>query len=254
MTFFRSFAMCFSMYSRIPMPRVDWEKGGMKYVFCFFPLIGALIGGLELGWYFLAGLWGVHTVLYAAAAALIPVLVTGGIHLDGYLDTCDALFSYGDKEKKLEIMKDPRAGAFAVIYCGVYLLACFGMFAQLFQNASLERVGLVAIGYLLSRCICGLCTVSVPCARSSGLAHMFQDGADKRRVRVALSLWGIGCIGVMAWLSLWNFILIACMLALAVLLFIHTCKRQFEGITGDLAGFILQISELLILGGALFLI
>lgn len=254
MTLFRSFAMCFSMYSRLPMPRVDWEKGSMKYVFCFFPLIGAVIGGLELGWYFLAGSWGIHTVLYAAAAALIPVLVTGGIHLDGYLDACDALFSYGDKEKKLEIMKDPRAGAFAVIYCGVYLLACFGMFAQLFQNASLERVCLVAAGYLLSRCICGICTVSVPCARSSGLAYMFQDGADKSWVRVSLCIWGIACSAAMLWLSAWNFALIASLLILALLLFVRTCRRQFDGITGDLAGFILQISELLILGGALFLI
>lgn len=254
MTFFRSFAMCFAMYSRIPMPRVDWEKSGMKYIFGFFPLIGAVIGGLELGWYFLAGVWRLHTILYAAGGALIPVLVTGGIHLDGYLDTCDALFSYGDKEKKLEIMKDPRAGAFAVIYCGVYLLACFGMFAQLYQNASLARVCLVAVGYLLSRCICGICIVSVPCARSSGLAYMFQDGADKRWVRIVLSVWGIACLGVMLWLAVWNAVLIVSLLGLAVLIFVRFCLRQFDGITGDLAGFVLQISELLILGGALFLI
>ena len=61
----------------------------------------------------------------AAGFALIPVWITGGIHLDGYADTCDALSSYGDREKKLEILKDPHCGAFAVIRLCSYFLAYF---------------------------------------------------------------------------------------------------------------------------------
>ena len=83
---------------------------------------------------------------------------------------------------------------------------------------------------------------------------MFQDGADKRWARIVLSVWGIACLGIMLWLAAWNAALIVGLLGLAVLIFVRFCLRQFGGITGDLAGFILQISELLILGGALFLI
>lgn len=253
LTLFRSFAMCFSMYSRIPMPRVNWEKGSMRYVFCFFPLIGLVIGVVETGWYLLASHFHFQVLLYAAVAALIPVLITGGIHLDGYLDTCDAMFSYGDKEKKLEIMKDPRAGAFAVIYCTVYLIAALGLFAQIYQNASLGLVLYLSIGYLLSRCICGIFTVSMPCARSSGLAHMFQNASDKKAVRLALIVWTALCLAGMFLFAFWNTLLVIFVLVIVVTVFGFYCKKQFDGITGDLAGFILQIAELMILASALFM-
>lgn len=69
--------------------------------------------------------------LFASIAVCIPLLVTGGIHMDGYMDTVDALSSHQSVEKKLEILKDPNAGAFAVIYCGIYLLLSLGLFYQL---------------------------------------------------------------------------------------------------------------------------
>ena len=90
---------------------------------CFFPLIGAIIGGLSWMW----GYWGIRLVnsrtFYAVALLLIPVMVTGGIHLDGLLDTSDALHSYQSRERKLEILKDSHAGAFAILTAVVYFLA-----------------------------------------------------------------------------------------------------------------------------------
>ena len=49
-----SFVVAFSMYSKIPMPRADWNKENMKYSMCFFPWVGLVIGALELGWFYLA--------------------------------------------------------------------------------------------------------------------------------------------------------------------------------------------------------
>ena len=158
----RSFATCFSMYSQIPMPRTKWEEDSMRYVFCFFPLIGLVIGILETGWFWIARQLEISSLLYVSVAVVLPILVTGGIHLDGYMDTCDALFSYGDREKKLEIMKDSHTGAFAVIYCGVYLLLSAGFYSGLYQSGSWIHIAVVGIGYLLSRTICGLATVWLP--------------------------------------------------------------------------------------------
>ena len=110
-----SFKIAFAMYSKIPMPRVDWEKENMRYMMCFFPFVGTVIGALMVGWSFLSGKLGVGDSLRSVIYVLIPVLVTGGIHLDGLLDTADALSSWQPREKKLEILKDSHAGAFAIL-------------------------------------------------------------------------------------------------------------------------------------------
>lgn len=247
----RSFAIYFSMYSRIPMPRTEWEKDSMRYVFCFFPLIGLVIGILQAGWFWAAEHFAVPSLLYAAVASVLPILITGGIHLDGYMDTCDALFSYGDREKKLEIMKDPHTGAFAVIYCGVYLLLLAGFFAGLYQAGSWIKMAVVGVGYLLSRTVCGLATVWMPCAKNSGLAHMFQNNADRKTAKIALTIWFVGLLCLLGFLSLQTALFAVSFIGLAVIAFISMTKKQFGGITGDLAGFLLQICELLILLAAM---
>ena len=81
------------MYSKIPMPRFVWKSEDMKYHLCFFPWIGALIGVLEVVWYQISCSWQTSFLSLCVMAA-IPLLVTGGFHVDGFLDTCDALHSY----------------------------------------------------------------------------------------------------------------------------------------------------------------
>ncbi|MEG2597176.1 MAG: adenosylcobinamide-GDP ribazoletransferase, partial [Oscillospiraceae bacterium] len=164
----RAFLVCFSMYSVLPMPQVEWKKENMKTVFCFFPLIGVLIGGASLGWYYLAAYLGWNCFVYAAVAATIPIFITGGIHMDGYIDTCDALFSYGNTDKKLEILKDPRVGAFGVMYTGVYFLLQFALFTEMKDHP--ENLILLASGYVVSRVISGIAIVSIKTAKSTGLA------------------------------------------------------------------------------------
>lgn len=104
------------MYSKIPMPQSEWSKENMRYVMCFLPLIGAVIGFLSWIWGTYAGLFVHSHNFYTVILVLIPVLVSGGIHLDGLLDTSDALNSYQPREKKLEILKDSNAGAFAILW------------------------------------------------------------------------------------------------------------------------------------------
>ena len=80
-----------AMYSKIPMPRVDWNEKNMRYAMCFFPLVGVIIGVLEIVAGNLITVWkGEGTFFYAVVLTLIPVFITGGIHLDGFADTMDA--------------------------------------------------------------------------------------------------------------------------------------------------------------------
>ena len=107
----QTIAVAFAMFSAIPVPQFEWNEKNMRYAMCAFPLIGVVIGAA----WCVCGALPLPGLAKAAGFALIPVWITGGIHLDGYADTCDALSSYGDREKKLEILKDPHCGAFAVI-------------------------------------------------------------------------------------------------------------------------------------------
>ena len=100
----RSLCVAFSMYSKIPMPQVEWTKESMQYCICFFPAVGAVIGAATLLWNMLVGAKLSGSLLFTAVLILIPVLITGGIHLDGLLDTADALSSYKTKEEKREIL------------------------------------------------------------------------------------------------------------------------------------------------------
>ena len=115
----QTIAVAFAMFSALPVPQFAWNQKNMRYAMCAFPLIGVVIGGL----WCLCGALPLPMPAKAAGFCLIPVWVTGGIHLDGYADTCDALSSYGDREKKLEILKDPHCGAFAVIRLCSYFAA-----------------------------------------------------------------------------------------------------------------------------------
>lgn len=89
-----NFKVAFAMYSKIPMPAADWDKESMKYAMCFFPWIGLVIGLLEFVCWKVLEFLSAGELFRAAVMVLIPVVITGGIHLDGFLDTMDALSSW----------------------------------------------------------------------------------------------------------------------------------------------------------------
>lgn len=86
MSIINSFFIALSMYSRIPVPRVDWEKENMRYAMCFFPMIGVVIGAVMYlaGW--LLDKTSVGGLFRGVVFTLIPIIITGGIHMDGFMD------------------------------------------------------------------------------------------------------------------------------------------------------------------------
>ena len=131
MTFIKSLACTFLMYSRIPMPQVEWNEDNRRYSLALFPLVGAIIGALLVVWTLICNLLDIGKWLYAAVCCLIPIAVTGGIHADGFSDVTDAKSSYAPREKKLEIMSDPHVGSFAVIFTVLYFILQFGLFTEI---------------------------------------------------------------------------------------------------------------------------
>lgn len=246
MKFWQSCVISFSMYSKIPMPRVDWTPEGMKYAICFFPLVGAACGGALWMWSLLSGWLGVAPsgILWAAVCALLPLLVTGGIHLDGFCDTVDALSSHREAARRLEILKDPHIGAFGVMGCVAYLLLSFALWTQ---PAASEHLLTVGIGYLLSRSLSGLSVVSFRGAKKEGTLAAFSSGAQKNVARGVLGASAVFCAAAMVWTSpvAGTASVAAALLAFAVYRVVS--YKQFGGITGDLAGWFLCLCELAIL-------
>lgn len=101
----KSIAIAFSMYSKIPMVQFEWKEEDMRYSMCFFPLVGIVIGLLSWCWWLFCQQFDIGKMCFAFVGIAIILLVTGGIHMDGYMDTMDALHSYGSREKKTGNLK-----------------------------------------------------------------------------------------------------------------------------------------------------
>lgn len=237
-----SFKIAFSMYSKIPMPYSDWKKENMRYAMGFFPLVGAVCGAgafLAAVLFERAGLQ-TENLFRTAVLTVIPLLITGGIHMDGFLDVSDAMSSYQERERRLEILKDSHAGAFAVI-CGlVYIVLYLGAVSAV----PAEAFPVLGTGWVLIRANSGFSIVTFKMAKNTGLAASFSDAAQKRAIRIWMHVYQVLCIGVMVWLDP---VLGICCAVVSFLVFFYYRRmayKNFGGINGDLAGWYVQMSEL----------
>lgn len=251
----RAFIIALAMYTRIPVPKVNWDEESMKYAMCFFPVAGMFVGGIQflVGWLLLE-YTACGTLFFAIVMTILPIIITGGIHLDGFIDTMDALCSYGEREKKLEILKDPHIGAFALISLCCFLLLSVGVWSELpIAENRLVLLGIIAQFYILSRSLSGISVMVFPSAKKNGLLKTFQAMAKRNRVRNVLCVWFVfSVIGVLGTSFLLNGSVLLGGIAVfsAILVFGHYAwisKKQFGGTTGDIAGYFLQVCELIIL-------
>ena len=245
---FSSCVIAFSTYSRIPMPQVDWNEKNMKHTLAFFPLVGAAVGAAFWGADALCRLLDLGDVLRAALLTAVPAVVTGGIHLDGYCDTVDALASHAPREKKLAILKDSSAGAFAVIWCCVWFLLYFALLTEL------ESAATIAACFVLSRSLSALGVDRLPSARPITGPGAGMGSSLKKSSRFP---WQLLAAYLAAWAGavwLWGELVPAlAALAAAVgvyVLYKAVAMKQFGGFTGYLAGWFLQICELAMLAAA----
>lgn len=241
MTLLRSLACAFLMYSRIPMPPVEWKEENRRYSLALFPLVGAVTGGLLVLWTWLCGLLNAGKWLYAAVCCIIPVAVTGGIHADGFCDVTDAKSSYAPREKKLEIMSDPHIGSFAAIYTILYFLLQFGLFTEI---DGVRAALIPACGYVLSRALSGFAAVTFRCAKKDGTLQSFVKPAHRRNSIIILAVEACTAIAGMIIADPICGAAAAAAAGLSMLYYRVSSYRDFGGITGDTAGHFLQICEL----------
>ena len=219
----------------------------MKYAICFFPAVGIFCGAALWGWFALAELLEIGGFFFAMIATCLPLLITGDIHMDGYMDTVDALASHQSRKRKLEILKDPNCGAFAVIYCGVYLFTYAGLIHELF---SANYILVICPTFVLSRTLSALCAVNMPNARKAGMLCAYTKNTEKHTATIALIAVLIISGAAVVLLSPVIGGITVLFAIVSAIFYRRLAMKQFGGVTGDTSGFFLQICELACLVGA----
>ena len=240
----RSVATAFTTFSRIPMPKVEWKAEHQRFVLSAFPLVGIVIGLVLAAWWGVCKWLSFDSILFAAGITLLPLLVSGGIHLDGFCDTVDALSSHAVLERKREILKDPHVGAFAVIgVCG-YLLAHFAIATELVGDS--RAIILLFLIPAMSRTVAGYVSV-VSSSAGAGMLSSMRDAAPDNTAKQALTVWFVVLTIAMLAISPFAGLFVALAAALCGWLVWRMAAREFGGMSGDPSGFLVQTGELAML-------
>ena len=240
MTALRAVGMAFALYSRFPMPEMNWESRSRNFVLYAFPLVGLAVGGLEAAALYLTRILGLNGLLAGALLTAVPIWATGGIHLDGFCDVWDARASCRSRAEKLKILKDSNVGAFAVIHCVLLLLLSCGVWSQLAGPA-----WPAAVLPVFSRCLAAFGALSLPNARGEG---MLASVTGDRAGRWALLLGSALCAALLGAAEV-RLLLAPAAGYLTFAHYVRTAKREFGGTTGDLSGWFLTRCELWTLAG-----
>lgn len=124
-----AFFMAWGMFCAIPCPYQRWDERLRPLMLVCFPLLGMLLGGIWCSAAWLIARWGGLGLFGPALLAALPCLLTGFLHLDGFMDCCDAILSRRPLEERQRILKDSHVGAFAVICVDLLLLLSVALFA-----------------------------------------------------------------------------------------------------------------------------
>lgn len=237
-----SLLIALSMYSALPVKCMNWTNRNLRHALVFFPLIGVIcMAALALLWVICSYIK-IGSVLFGVLAVCIMAFVTGGIHLDGFCDTADALFSRRPQEEKLRILKDPNCGPFAVFSVILALMVLAGSFSEIFSDFDVSIMGLVGGGFVISRCMNGFAQTTLKCTPTSSLAKTFGSNAAKSVSYIIAAEFIIVSALLILYYGYISILLIASALVV-YLLFYRMQKKQFGGLTGDLVGFMLVICE-----------
>ena len=244
----------FGTFSVLPVPCPGWGEKSLRYSLAALPLVGAAAGLLLFGWARLCAFLQPGGLVEAAGYCLLPQVFSGGFHLDGFADVSDARASWAEPARRRQILKDSHIGAFALIRTLWYTLALFALATALRPEPA--RLALLALLLVLERALGALALVSLPLAAGGGMARTFADGADRARVRLLLGFWAFCCLAGLLALGRLTGLAMALLAALCFLRLSRVSRRDFGGLSGDLAGWFIQRCELwgwaaLILGQAL---
>ncbi len=259
MNYIQAFFMSFGMFTSIPCPYRPWNEKARHLMLVFLPLVGLVIGFIWYGLYLLMGWLNIPLQLQTAVLMLYPYLITGFIHLDGFMDTSDAILSGRPLEEKLRILKDPHTGAFAVISVGILFIVCFAAMLSTMEQLHFRQALDIAVGDpmlalilipMITRCCSAIAVLT-----GKPLSHsQYNEGVGTTKPLsevTAISLMGLAAIAAAIAIGMGIFVkeasysvpLVLAAAVAAYLAAIFGAARRLKGVSGDLAGYALTIGE-----------
>ena len=233
------FSLAISMLTTIPFFKIhDFFKGINGYAVMFYPVVGFILGSILYGVNYLLDPYFASTHLHIILFALW-VLLTGALHLDGLSDAIDALFV--SKDRAIEVMKDPHVGAMGMTFTGVFLLL---KASALWHLQALWALPLIL---MLARFNVVLAIYFFPYIRENGMSTLAKKEFTSTQFFISTLL-----ITVTALLFTKGLILLSIAL-ISLLFFKFYFTKRFGGFSGDLYGFMIEGTELVLLHAVLLL-
>lgn len=232
---FHAFFMCQSMFCAIPAPQI-WDEDAKDKMLLFLPIVGLELGAIWVLFHWVCSLLSLPVLVRALVLCACPYLLTGFIHLDGFMDVTDAVKSWRSLERRREILKDSHTGSFAVIGVVLLILSQFALFASMKEGAD---------GWILlfipavSRCCSAL---AVTCLKPMSTS---QYAGEKKPLSHTILLTAMLCLLLAAGVVVcgrYALALAGCMAGYALAL--RRAYRSLEGMNGDISGYCLTIGEL----------
>ena len=246
MKYLNRFFFALSFLTRIPIPFEieDNQKVSSKSMF-YYPLVGVIIGIIT------AGIDRLFFQLFPVNVRNVLVLITlvyisGGLHLDGFMDMMDGIFSGRKPSRILEIMHDSQVGSFGVIGFVLLMLLKLNLLASF---SGINRIVVLLIMPVVSRFMMVFSIKYFPLAESSKLGSDFKSNLRWREV-IGSTIWLVLLflfLNQYYFLSYFHFLIIFLLSLGITILFGYYIKSKIKGITGDIIGAINEIMEVLVL-------
>lgn len=225
--------MCQSMFCALPFPWHGWEEKARDRMLLCLPIVGLEIGLLWWGIGALCQYLALPGLLGAAVLCAAPYLLTGFMHLDGFMDVTDAVRSYRSLERRREILKDSHVGSFAVIGVALVILFQYSACAGLTAAGDLRALVLIPA---VSRCCSVLAIQLLPPMQTSQYAHRQVHWVVPVLMLMAASGFGF-------WLSAVTGLALLAVIA-GFCLALLRAYRSLQGMNGDISGYCITLGEL----------
>lgn len=233
--FIKSFILMITFLTRIPIPmKFEFNTEDFVKGFIYFPIIGALIGGILILPFYVYDY--IPVTVFAFLLIILYLLVVGGLHIDGISDVFDGIFSARKKDRMLEIMEDSRVGAFGVVGLVIYFLGIYvGLVEVIQMELGILYVFLMPIvGRTMALVGAGLSSY----AKEEGLGKSLIDGT---KPVVSICLIVLLCVGAY-FINMTVLYSVLATIAL-VLVIIWRLHKILDGITGDVVGLLVEVSQ-----------
>lgn len=236
---FRALMMSFTMFCAIPCPFHTWDDAARPLMTLFLPAVGVWIGGLWTLLAFVLRRLSVPALIGGAALCAFPFLITGGIHMDGFLDVTDAVRSWRDRDERRQILKDPHVGSFAVLFAILLILAQFALLSSVKTDANLFALLLIAV---VSRAVAALCVTVLRPMDTSEYSGVYRKGVRKSHAAVLAVLLAAAVALGFVFLGKYGFVSLA--VIAGYLLLLTRAFRSLGGMSGDVSGYAMTFAEL----------